>query len=197
MYSDIQWDPTLLDRSDEEFEKILKANKKKINDAIDSMGRTILDFASFMGGKYTSKIAILKKKEYDAKTSKELELVPPGIKDKILGGFEGDSCPESVSAYDFDANGILHDVEDFLEGQYADTLVAQNLAATKDSIGLLTIDDMGEGTGFLIASDLIMVSRHCLNGSSIGKVTIKFYNAEHSCKIQGVVEKTLNWIMLF
>lgn len=147
--------------------------------------KTVLDVALGLS-RYHSKIEILK--QHGAKTSRELDVVPANIGDRIIAPDDPMATSLApIEPFDFEANGTLHNVKDFLQANQSPE-VHKQLKNCAPAVGLLTEFGDGIGTAFLITSNLIMLSRHCLNGVLLSDLQIQFPGDEPPIEIEGMVE---------
>lgn len=181
------------DFSDEKFEKILivvlSFKIAMINDLNDG-GQTVLDVAKFIPG-LSSKAAILRK--YGARTRQELDHVPSAIGDRIVpGNIFSSKAPSNVAltrAFDVDMHGNLCVVDAFLEDtSMSSTLVARKINDYRKCIGIITVNDVGMGTAFLISHTIVMVSRHCLNRTSLDELKVRFDFSDQDVEVYGLLE---------
>ena len=164
-------------RSDVEFKKIVIAFQKKDGDvnALSQTGNTILDVALSLP-LYSSKVQFLKSR--GAKTSREIGHIPNNISDRIIEAYDPNVSmfmPTAVSSKPL--GGDLYNVNFYIESQLKfdehDQVIHQ-LKKSKSCVGLVTASGMGVGTCFLIGKNMIITSRHVLNGIKLNELKIVF-----------------------
>lgn len=183
-------------KSDTEFGKIVIGFQKAGGDinALSQTGHTILDVALSLP-QYFSKAQFLK--DCGARTSREIGHIPNDISDKIIEAYDPNASnlmPTAEPSKSF--NGDLYNVNLYIKSHHQlgeDDFIVNQLNKSKNSVGLMTASGMGIGTCFLIANDMIITSRHVLNGAKVNELKMMLPDIDVEIEVSGLIEDGSNF----